>query len=196
MKTIFDVDIDVSPVTEKERYGVQAMVYNEEQSKILPHPSGIYLEEVPVDPVTGLCAFDYKYGDAVGVMKVDVLNNSIYKAFNSKKDVLDALNQEVKWSEFRKRDVVENLPHLGKHFDLVEKIEPSSIIELADVLALIRPGKEHLIEPYLKNRTRTRKNLYREPKTGMYFKKSHAVSYAMMIVCALQSRRTQYGITW
>lgn len=196
MRNIFDVDIDVSPETVKTKYGTQAMVYNEEQAKVLPHPSGVYLEEVPVDEVTGLCAFDYEYGNDQGVMKVDILNNSVYKSFTSKQEVLDVINGDIDWKMFRKRSVVESLPHLSKHFDLVEKVSPTSVIELADILALIRPGKDHLIEPYLKDRKRTRNNLYRMPKTGMYFKKSHAVSYAMMIICALAAQRTQYGITW
>lgn len=193
---MFDVDIDVSPVTDRSVYGTRAMVYNEEEGKILPHPSGIYLNNVPIDEMTGLSAFDYKYGDAHGYMKVDLLNNSVYREFKSKQDIIDVMNQPVEWGQFRKRAVVEALPHLGKHYELVNKVSPSSIIELADVIALIRPGKDHLIVPYLEDRVRTRKNLYRQPKTGVYFKKSHAIGYAVMIVCALSTMRTRHGIVW
>lgn len=195
-RSLFDVDIDVSPSTDREKYGTRAGVYVEERGVYNPHPSGIYLEDVPTDPISGICAFDYKYGDEKGFMRVDLLNNTIYSGYKSKEEVLQDVDAPVDWDLLKQRDVVESLPHISKHFDLVREVEPKSIIELADVLALIRPAKQRLIEPYLENRELTRENLYREPKAGIYFKKSHAVSYALMIVCAMRQHSTKHGIIW
>jgi hypothetical protein len=41
--------------------------------------------------------------------------------------------------------MVEQLPHVHKHYDTVQSIAPKSIEDLAVVLALVRPGKKHLI---------------------------------------------------
>lgn len=79
------------------------------------------------------------------------------------------------------------LPHIGNHYDMVKELKPSTISELADLLALMRPGKIHLIEDYANpNKKGTViKNLYRESVNGMYFKKSHAIGYAVMIVTVM-----------
>lgn len=194
----FDVDIDVTSKLVKEDIGTRAMVYNEDAEKILPHPSGVYLEDVPVDPITGLCAFDYEYGSEHGFFKVDLLNNTVYDSFKSKDEILEILEQPIEWSLLDKESNVERLPHIGKHYELVEKVRPRSIDELADVLALIRPAKIGLLDEYLKNPELVRKNrLYTRPASDAnYFKKSHAISYAYMVVCAMSRLSTRHTFGW
>jgi hypothetical protein len=181
VKNLFDVDIDTTTKTDKTLYGIPAMIYNEEQERISPHPSGVYLEDVPIDTMTGLCAFDYKYGDANGFMKVDILHNSVYDIFKSKEEVSTAVGNDIDWSLLEDESVVKTLPHLAKHFDTVKKLKPRSVEDLADVLALIRPGKIHLPQDYIRDKEKVRRFLYKRPSSGIYFKKSHAISYAMMI---------------
>lgn len=186
MRRTFDVDIDVSPDFKRDEFGVRAMIYRDDTERIMPHPSGVYLEPVPVDPVTGLCAFDYKYGDDKGFMKVDLLVNTAYANFESKEEVLTALTSEVDWKLFLDRRIVDKLPHIANHFDIVREVKPQSIEDLADILALIRPAKIWMLEDYLTNKKRVRINLYKRPAGDkVYFKKSHAISYAAMIVCCL-----------
>lgn len=194
MRRTFDVDIDL-PSDYKPSL-TQAMVYNEKTQSITPHPSGYYFEDVPVDPVTGVCAFDYKWGEERGFMKVDLLTNRVYDSFKTKQDVLDAIVEEnIDWTMFDRREVVERLPHLGKHFDIVSRVRPRSVQDLADILALIRPAKIGMLDSYLQNKTRVRRNLYLRPTDETaYFKKSHAISYALMIVAYLTV--IDGGIKW
>lgn len=193
----FDIDIDVPSGLDKTKFGTRAMIYNEDTQKISPHPSGVYLEEVPVDPVTGLAAFPYDDECAKDLAKIDLLNNSVYSGFKNKQEVLDCLHREPKWSDLANPQIVSELPHIANHYDLVAKVSPESIEELADVLALIRPAKKHLVGEYLKNPKLVRRNLYkRDPNGKHYFKKSHAISYAMMVVVALNRRRVKGGLVW
>lgn len=182
----FDIDIDVNSLCDKEDYGIRAVIYKEENGKgyIQPHPSGIYLEEnMPYDRMfPNFASMDYKSAEEAGFNKVDILTNSSYDLFKSKDEVLQYRDMEVPWNKFLDQEFVSKLPHISNHFELVAKVQPQSIHDLADALALIRPGKQHLIESYIKNKERTRRNLYVRPKNGMYFKKSHSYSYAMMIV--------------
>lgn len=193
----FDIDVDISPNVERTDYGVRASLYNEEQKKLVPHPSGVFLNgkeytgiEVPVDQVTGLSALDAKEGEELGHFKVDLLNNSSYGKFDSKEQVKESLNDlsDFDWGVFLKKDVVESLPHIANHFTTVRQVAPKSIQELADVLALIRPGKIELLDDYLEDPERIRKQLYKRPLKGMYFKKSHAVAYAAMIVSIVNKK--------
>lgn len=184
----FDVDIDVQSTTPKEKYGIRGMVYNRDTQRIRPHPSGFYhlTDPIPVDPITGNAAIDYEEAEEMGFYKIDLLSNSVYDSFSSRQEVLDAIDIEPDWDKLLDEHFVSKLPHIANHFDIVKKIQPRSVIELADVLALIRPGKSHLLEDYLRNRKQARRNLYKETaewNKGMYFKKSHAVGYAVMIVC-------------
>lgn len=179
----YDIDIDVSSNTNKDDFGTRSIIYNEKTETITTHPSGYYLTKVPVDKVTGTCSIDYKDMELKGYKKVDLLTNNSYDKFTSKQDVLDHLHKEVPWEKFLDPEFVRQLPHISNHFDLVERVKPRSIDDLADILALIRPGKAHLVEDYIKDKDKTRRNLYKRPKTGAYFKKSHSYSYAHMIAC-------------
>jgi len=82
---------------------------------------------------------------------------------------------------------------LHKRYDIVSKVKPKSVVELADCMALIRPGKKHLLDSYLKNKEQVRHELYTKPNDGGYtFKKGHAISYALTVV--LQMHLIKGGI--
>lgn len=195
-KSLFDIDIDVAPKTVPDRsvYGTRAMVYNKDQEKILPHPSGVYLEKVPIDELTGLCAFDYRYGDKEGYIKADILNNSSYNMFSSKDDVLDHLHREPNWDFLKDEKIVSKLPHIGTHYEEMQEFNIRSVEDLADFLAIIRPGKFHLKEKYLEDKKSIRPSLYKRPSNDKaFFKKSHAISYALMIVTVM-NKMNIFGI--
>jgi DNA polymerase III alpha subunit len=71
---------------------------------------------------------------------------------------------------------------LHGHFNVVKQMKPTSIEELAMTLAIIRPGKRHLI-----GRTwdQLRKEIWEKSNEGYQFKKSHAFAYALAIVVQL-----------
>lgn len=179
----FDIDIDVNDSFPKEDYGIRAMIYNKKMETVNPHPSGYYVNSViPVDRLTGNAAIDYEEAEDLGFTKIDLLTNSSYGMFKTKEEVLHYFNMEPNWEMFKRERFIRQLPHLSDHVDFVMEVGPTSIIEIADILALIRPGKVHLIETYLEDKKKARVNLYRIPKKGIYFKKSHAIAYACMVV--------------
>jgi len=188
-KKIGDIDIDLKSRTEKGEYGVRAIIHDQDRNRIKPHPSGHYINSnIPVDGVTGMAAIDHKDADELGFAKIDLLTNTSYDMFSSKQDVLDSLHKEPDWNLLLDEKFLKTLPQIGNHFDLVNKVKPKSIEDLADVLALMRPGKTHLLKSYLRNKDKVRPNLYRKPKSGFTFKKSHAIAYAAMIVCVMNKQ--------
>ena len=197
MKEIGDIDIDVQGSLDRTKYGTRAIQYIDEKQLIKPHASGYYLDDVPVDPETEMSTLNYKEMEALGFIKVDLITNTVYDKFKTKEDVLENLNKEPEWDKLLDEDFVAKLPHLKDHVELLQELQPQSIEDLADVLALIRPGKLHLVDAYIENKERTRKKLYARPKKGYYIKKSHAVAYAHMIVCVMNSReKTKRLISW
>ena len=88
--------------------------------------------------------------------------------------------------------VVDQLFHLNGHFNIVSKLEPKNIEQLAAVLAIIRPAKRGLM---YKVWTDILKEVWIKPTDGSYFfKKSHAVAYAQAIVVQMNlMNRAKYS---
>jgi hypothetical protein len=89
--------------------------------------------------------------------------------------------REPNWDNLRNRDFVEKLIHLNNQFGTLRSMpEPvNSIPRLAMFLAIIRPGKKHLIGKTWKEIAET---VWDKDHTGYTFKKSHAIAYAHLVV--------------
>jgi hypothetical protein len=114
---------------------------------------------------------------------VDFLNNYIYK------DVLDIahldrlVDREPMWELLEHREVVEQLYHINRHFDIVSEYKPCNVLELAVILAIIRPAKRHLIG---KSFEYIAESVWEKPTNNEYhFKKAHAVAFALAICVQL-----------
>ncbi len=61
-------------------------------------------------------------------------------------------------------------------------MKPTTIEQLAAVLAIIRPAKRYLLG---KSWEKVMKEVWIKPEEGYYFKKAHSVSYALAIAVQL-----------
>ena len=151
--------------------------------KIEKHKTGVYFHAVPTHPVTGHSTLDYKKAEERGYFKIDCLNVNIYKNIKSEQELVELMIEEPDWDMLKDPKIVENLFHLNGHFNIVSKLEPKNIEQLAAVLAIIRPAKRGLM---YKNWIDILKEVWVKPTDGSYFfKKSHAVAYAHAIVVQL-----------
>lgn len=147
---------------------------------LVKHNTGIYLHDVPVDAVTGLCQIPYEQAEKEGYFKIDFLNVGIYKGVRNEEHLITLMTTEPLWDLLQQNDFVDLLFHLNGHGDVLKKTCPTSVEQLAAVLAMIRPAKRHLIG---QNWTTIMKEVWTRPTTNdYYFKKSHATAYAMAIV--------------
>ena len=150
------------------------------EDKIEKHKTGVYFHAVPEHPVTGHSTIDYKEAEDRGYFKIDCLNVSIYKNIKSEQELVELMIQEPDWDMLKDPKTVEQLFHLNGHFNIVSKLEPKTIEQLAAVLAIIRPAKRYLM---YKEWQTILKEVWVRPSDGSYFfKKSHAVAYAQAIV--------------
>ncbi len=160
-----------------------SMVKNE---KLVKHNVGVYFQSIPVDSMTGLSAIPYQQAEEVGYFKIDFLHLSLLDVFETKEEIRELLKLEPDWSLLTQKDVVEKLFQIHRQYNLVSKLAPKSVQELADCIALMRPGKRNLVDAYLKDRVLVREELYLKPEDGKYyFKRGHAISYALNIVLQL-----------
>lgn len=154
---------------------------------LVKHPCGHYFQTVPIDPVTHLAAIPFKEAEDLGYFKIDMLHLGLLDGFKNKAEIRRLMNKEPDWSLLDDADVVERLFHLGRHYDLVNKVKPRSVLELSDCMALIRPGKKSLVDTYVEEREYVRDYmLYVRSEDDEYtFKRSHALAYAFNVVLQL-----------
>ena len=149
-------------------------------NKTEKHKTGIYFHAVPEHPVSGHATLDYKKAEERGYFKIDCLNVSIYKDVKSEQELVELMIKEPDWDMLKDPKIVDTLFHLNGHFNIVSKLEPKTIEQLAAVLAIIRPAKRQLM---YKDWVDIMKEVWVKPTDGSYFfKKSHAVAYAQAIV--------------
>jgi len=162
--------------------------------KIEKHKTGVYFHAVPTHPITGHSTLDHKKAEERGYFKIDCLNVNIYKNIKSEQELVELMIEEPDWDILKDPKVVENLFHLNSHFNIVSKLEPKNIEQLAAVLAIIRPAKRGLM---YKNWVDILKEVWLKPTDGSYFfKKSHAIAYAHAIVVQMNLlKRDKYNFS-
>jgi hypothetical protein len=150
------------------------------QGQVRKHNSGVYVTDIPYDPVNQCAAIDYETAEQRGYFKLDFLNMSVYREVTDEQH-LERLMREPDWSRLRDPGFVQRLTHLSNHYDLIVRLpEPIHDLEtLAMCLALIRPAKRHLSGL---SWSEIRNSIWTKPEEGYYFKRSHSFSYAMLVV--------------
>lgn len=144
------------------------------------HNTGVYCHKIPVNPLTGLAAINYNKAEERGYFKIDFLNVHVYKDIRDENHLNSLMNKEPLWDLLLQDEFVDLLFHLNGHGDILRKTCPTSVEQLAAVLAMIRPAKRHLIG---QNWDTIMKEVWTRPTTDdYYFKKAHAVSYAMAVI--------------
>ena len=149
-------------------------------NEIKRHQTGIYITNIPYDPINNLCSLDYEEAENRNYFKLDILNVHIYNQVKDENHLIELMT-DPDWGRLKDPVFVEQLIHLGNHYNTLCKMtEPvNSIPRLAMFLALIRPGKKHLIGlPW----SEVSKTIWEKEESTYSFKKSHAVAYAHLVV--------------
>lgn len=155
------------------------------------HPTGVYITDIPYDPVNDMASIDYAEAEKRGYFKLDLLNVHVYNQVKNEEHLIE-LMREPDWSLLNNKEFVEKLIHLGNQYDTLRKMPESvnSIPRLAMFLAVIRPAKRHLIGKTYKEINDT---VWEKDHTGYSFKKSHAIAYAQLVVVHMNLLREQHG---
>lgn len=144
------------------------------------HNTGVYVTEIPHNPVNLLSTIDYKEAEDRGYFKLDFLNVSIYKDVRDENHLQELMHKEPMWELLEYNEFVDSVFHLSGHGDIVRTLKPKNVEDLAAVLAIIRPAKRHLLN---ESWDTIRQEVWKKPEDdSYYFKKAHAMSYAMAVV--------------
>ena len=175
-----DIDLDFAnrdDVLTLFKHHPATIIKNNEHSK---HNTGVYVSDIPTDPRNGISSIDYKEADDRGYFKLDFLNVHVYNAVKDEDHLIALMAREPSWKRLWEQEpFCEQVIHINNHYDLVQKMKPDSIPRMAMFLALIRPAKRHLAGKSWREIYQT---IWDKPDSNdYYFKKAHAVSYAVLV---------------
>ena len=177
-----DIDIDTrsdfDPINIFTQWVKASNIVN---NKMVPHPVGIYPQFVPFNPLNNLCSIPYNV-EINNRFKIDFLHLNVYNFFTSRDEIKQLLLYEPNYELMLSPKIAKQLFQLGESFDIIEKIKPKNVDDLADTIAIIRPGKIGLLSKYLSHKTKYRHLLFKQGESDTFgYKKSHAYAYALVI---------------
>jgi hypothetical protein len=175
-----DIDIDLAD-REQVLQLIQATSARQvNQDQVRRHNSGVYITDIPYDPVNQCAAIDYETAEQLGYFKIDLLNMSVYQLIKSPEHYEQLLAQEPPWSRLWSDSAwASQLVHIGNYTELLKTMRPDSIPRMAAFISIIRPGKAHLQNS---DWSRVFESVWDgDDSRGFIFKKSHAISYAALV---------------
>jgi len=175
-----DIDIDFADREQLLKLIRAVPARQTHQGQVRKHNSGVYVTDIPYDPVHQCAAIDYESAEQLGYFKIDLLNMSVYQLVKSPEHYQQMLNQEPNWTRlWTDTEWSKQLVHVGNYTDLLAAMKPDSIPRMAAFISIIRPGKAHL-------QNKTWAEVFAsvwdgDSSQGFTFKHSHAISYAALV---------------
>lgn len=162
------------------------------QSNGRRHNSGIYVTDIPHDPVNRCAALDYETAESRGYFKLDFLNMSVYQLIRDPAHYEAMLAATPPWERlWTDTEWARQLVHVGNYSDLLANMRPDSIPRMAAFISIIRPGKAHLQTcPWAEVFASVWDG---DDSQGYTFKKSHAVSYAALVALHMNLINPSYA---
>jgi hypothetical protein len=174
-----DVDIDFANRNSILDLIKHVPARQENNGEVRKHNSGVFVTDIPVDPINKCSALDYREAENRGYFKIDFLNQSVYELIQDQAHYDRMLAKEPNWNLLLDKKFCERVVHIGNYADLVKEMRPDSMPRMAAFIAIIRPGKAHL-------RRQPWETVFAsvwdgDDSRGFVFKKSHSLGYAKLI---------------
>jgi hypothetical protein len=175
-----DIDLDFpdrKKVLDLIKHIPASQIQNHQRKK---HNSGVYVTDIPYDPINNMAAIDYVEAEQRGYFKLDFLNMSVYNLIKDRDHYAQLLDTDPPWTKlWEDSEWARQLVHVGAYTDLLAAMKPDSITRMAAFISVIRPGKAHL-------QGRPWPEIFNsvwdgDDSRGFVFKKSHSISYSMLV---------------
>jgi hypothetical protein len=175
-----DIDLDFADRNQILNLIGHTLAQQLHQGQVRRHNSGVYVTDIPYDPVNQCAAIDYESAEARGYFKIDFLNMSVYQLIQSPEHYEQMLTATPPWQRlWQDRAWASQLVHVGNYTDLLKSMKPDTIPRMAAFISIIRPGKAHLQNQHW---DRVFESVWDgDSSQGYTFKKAHALSYSMLV---------------
>ena len=175
-----DIDIDLADRDQLLKLIDATPARQLHQGQVRRHNSGVYVTDIPYDPINECAAIDYEQAEQLGYFKIDLLNMSVYQLIKSPEHYQQMLDTEPNWSQlWTDTEWAKQLVHVGNYIELLQAMKPDSIPRMAAFISIIRPGKAHL-------QNRPWAEVFEsvwdgDSSRGFVFKHAHAIGYAALV---------------
>ena len=175
-----DIDIDLADRDQLLKLITAIPARQMHQGQVRRHNSGVYVTDIPYDPVNECASIDYEVAEERGYFKIDLLNMSVYQLIKSPEHYKQILTQEPNWPQlWTNTEWAKQLVHIGNYTDLLNSMRPDSVPRMAAFISIIRPGKAHLQnQPWDKVFESVWDG---DDSQGFVFKHAHAIGYAALV---------------
>jgi hypothetical protein len=175
-----DIDLDLADRNQLLQLIQVVPARQNHQNQVRRHNSGIYVTDIPYDPINECAAITYEEAESWGYFKIDLLNMSVYQLIKTPEHYEQILSQGPAWSRlWTDSEWAKQLVHVGNYTDLLQSMKPDSIPRMAAFISIIRPGKAHLQN---KPWSEVFESVWDgDSSRGFVFKKSHAIGYATLV---------------
>jgi hypothetical protein len=175
-----DIDIDLADRDQLLKLIQSTPARQTTNDQVRRHNSGVYVTDIPRDPVNQCAAIDYETAEQLGYFKIDLLNMSVYQLIQDPQHYERMWSQEPPWSRLWTDSAwASQLVHVGGYTGLLAAMRPDSIPRMAAFISIIRPGKAHLQNSDWN--TVFASVWDGDDSRGFVFKKSHAIGYAGLV---------------
>jgi len=175
-----DIDIDLANRDQLLKLIPTTSARQLHQGQVRRHNSGVYVTDIPYDPINQCAAIDYETAEQRGYFKIDLLNMTVYQLIKDPEHYQLMLDQEPNWDRLHTDGAwAKQLVHVGNYVDLLQTMRPDSIPRMAAFISIIRPGKAHL-------QNRPWAEVFEtvwdgDDSKGFVFKHAHAIGYAALV---------------
>ena len=175
-----DIDIDLANRDQLLKLIPTTSARQLHQGQVRRHNSGVYVTDIPYDPINQCAAIDYETAEQRGYFKIDLLNMTVYQLIKDPEHYQLMLDQEPNWDRLHTDGAwAKQLVHVGNYADLLQTMRPDSIPRMAAFISIIRPGKAHL-------QNRPWAEVFEtvwdgDDSKGFVFKHAHAIGYAALV---------------
>jgi hypothetical protein len=172
-----DIDIDLA---DRDRLLELISAVPARQSNGRKHNSGVYVTDIPYDPINQCATIDYETAEQLGYFKIDLLHVNVYNLVKSPEHYEQLLAQEPPWERLWTDSAwASQLIHVGNYTELLKSMRPDSIPRMAAFISIIRPGKAHLQnKPWAEVFDSVWDG---DSSRGFVFKKAHAIGYSKLV---------------
>lgn len=175
-----DIDIDLANRDQLLQLIQATPARQLHQGQVRRHNSGVYVTDIPYDPVNACAAMDYETAEQLGYFKIDLLNMTVYQLIRDPDHYEQLLEQEPPWHRlWTDPEWARQLVHIGNYTELINSMRPDSIPRMAAFISIIRPGKAHLQN---KPWSTVFESVWDgNDSRGFVFKHAHALGYAALV---------------
>ncbi len=107
------------------------------QGQVRRHNSGVYVTDIPYDPINNCAAIEYDQAEQRGYFKIDFLNMSVYQLIKNPEHYQEMLIATPPWDRlWQDTEWAKQLVHVGNYTDLLKNMRPSTVPQMAAFISM------------------------------------------------------------